>query len=144
MTAYEMRISDWSSDVCSSDLFGLPPESIKSRLVEVSGGKAWFPSGREAPRTIIAAFAGHVEIVAVEHAMNKARRHIGCREVRRIFPSLPQQGDGWWGVRVRTTDPLDQPIPNPLRHPVLLSFDLLRSDEGRVGKGCVSKFRSGW
>src|SRR3546814_1409289 len=23
-TAYEMRISDWSSDVCSSDLFGLP------------------------------------------------------------------------------------------------------------------------
>src|SRR3546814_2404241 len=22
-TAYEMRISDWSSDVCSSDLFGL-------------------------------------------------------------------------------------------------------------------------
>src|SRR3546814_144546 len=23
-TAYEMRISDWSSDVCSSDLFGAP------------------------------------------------------------------------------------------------------------------------
>src|SRR3546814_7875460 len=25
-TAYEMRISDWSSDVCSSDLFDLTPE----------------------------------------------------------------------------------------------------------------------
>src|SRR3546814_10403103 len=25
-TAYEMRISDWSSDVCSSDLFGVMPE----------------------------------------------------------------------------------------------------------------------
>src|SRR3546814_7031754 len=24
-TAYEMRISDWSSDVCSSDLLHLPP-----------------------------------------------------------------------------------------------------------------------
>src|SRR3546814_4081018 len=24
-TAYEMRISDWSSDVCSSDLFALEP-----------------------------------------------------------------------------------------------------------------------
>src|SRR3546814_3824762 len=24
-TAYELRISDWSSDVCSSDLHGLPP-----------------------------------------------------------------------------------------------------------------------
>src|SRR3546814_7214172 len=23
-TAYEMRISDWSSDVCSSDLIGIP------------------------------------------------------------------------------------------------------------------------
>src|SRR3546814_5472899 len=33
-TAYEMRISDWSSDVCSSDLkiltvFGTRPEAIK-------------------------------------------------------------------------------------------------------------------
>src|SRR3546814_9797402 len=28
-TAYEMRISDWSSDVCSSDL-GRPPGSISS------------------------------------------------------------------------------------------------------------------
>src|SRR3546814_2957145 len=25
-TAYEMRISDWSSDVCSSDLFGQRPD----------------------------------------------------------------------------------------------------------------------
>src|SRR3546814_10904401 len=34
-TAYEMRISDWSSDVCSSDLAGLEDE-----LDEVSGGRA--------------------------------------------------------------------------------------------------------
>src|SRR3546814_10153540 len=27
-TAYEMRISDWSSDVCSSDLFNLMPPSL--------------------------------------------------------------------------------------------------------------------
>src|SRR3546814_1373078 len=26
-TAYEMRISDWSSDVCSSDLFGAAPHA---------------------------------------------------------------------------------------------------------------------
>src|SRR3546814_10884025 len=25
-TAYEMRISDWSSDVCSSDLIGIPAD----------------------------------------------------------------------------------------------------------------------
>src|SRR3546814_7575158 len=28
-TAYEMRISDWSSDVCSSDLRKPPPESTR-------------------------------------------------------------------------------------------------------------------
>src|SRR3546814_10936683 len=32
MTSYEMRISDWSSDVCSSDLFviGLPVRALMS------------------------------------------------------------------------------------------------------------------
>src|SRR3546814_2190614 len=29
-TAYEMRISDWSSDVCSSDLFPVTPELAES------------------------------------------------------------------------------------------------------------------
>src|SRR3546814_3361621 len=36
-TAYELRISDWSSDVCSSDLFTcrLPPQAAKAaRVVE--------------------------------------------------------------------------------------------------------------
>src|SRR3546814_10778354 len=32
-TAYEMRISDWSSDVCSSDLCGGSPAFTGSRLV---------------------------------------------------------------------------------------------------------------
>src|SRR3546814_3618745 len=30
-TAYEMRISDWISDVCSSDLVGRPAERIGNR-----------------------------------------------------------------------------------------------------------------
>src|SRR3546814_5134255 len=29
-TAYEMRISDWSSDVCSSDLLSLKPEGLEA------------------------------------------------------------------------------------------------------------------
>src|SRR3546814_20591462 len=36
-TAYEMRISDWSSDVCSSDLEGCP-ESTECKL------KTWLPN----------------------------------------------------------------------------------------------------
>src|SRR3546814_9360955 len=42
-TAYEMRISDWSSDVCSSDLSdGCPPQkeesSIDMQTITVTGG----------------------------------------------------------------------------------------------------------
>src|SRR3546814_7297965 len=33
-TAYEMRISDWSSDVCSSDLFVLIDEVCRFRLAD--------------------------------------------------------------------------------------------------------------
>src|SRR3546814_16876242 len=32
-TAYEMRISDWSSDVCSSDLFGQVPRIVLASIV---------------------------------------------------------------------------------------------------------------
>src|SRR3546814_6105534 len=48
MTAYEMRISDWSSDVCSSDLvapdqraLGLAGNLLQARLVfcEFGGGR---------------------------------------------------------------------------------------------------------
>src|SRR3546814_4950435 len=37
-TAYEMRISDWSSDVCSSDLSGLEKE--RTRLIAADKGAA--------------------------------------------------------------------------------------------------------
>src|SRR3546814_2710066 len=37
-TAYEMRISDWSSDVCSSDLAVLMPIYLLIALVLLSGG----------------------------------------------------------------------------------------------------------
>src|SRR3546814_16773147 len=33
-TAYEMRISDWSSDVCSSDLRGVPGDSATATEVD--------------------------------------------------------------------------------------------------------------
>src|SRR3546814_4009180 len=36
-TAYEMRISDWSSDVCSADLWSLAHERARMRRSEVLG-----------------------------------------------------------------------------------------------------------
>src|SRR3546814_3428356 len=45
-TAYEMRISDWSSDVCSSDLdvFSLADQDGALRRSEIADarGEAWF------------------------------------------------------------------------------------------------------
>src|SRR3546814_4891336 len=62
-TAYEMRISDWSSDVCSSDLFRPVLHPVRAdggdRRADEPGGGAndhaacgrLFPEGRWNPRT---------------------------------------------------------------------------------------------
>src|SRR3546814_11217948 len=54
MTAFEMRISDWSSDVCSSDLFsmGLTEPDAGSNSLEVRtfarrDGNGWRVNGRK-------------------------------------------------------------------------------------------------
>src|SRR3546814_3399034 len=46
-TAYEMRISDWSSDVCSSDLLAEP------QLLARSGATAEFLAGGEVPYSTV-------------------------------------------------------------------------------------------
>src|SRR3546814_7329395 len=74
-TAYEMRISDWSSDVCSSDLLDTPL-SVYLKLADgpytyrfesVEGGERF---GRYSiiglPAARVYAFAGHT-LYATEH-----------------------------------------------------------------------------
>src|SRR3546814_5846957 len=86
-TAYEMRISDWSSDVCSSDL-------VVGVDVEDAGA-----------RTILAG------------------RHVAAA------------GGGLGPVRFHRAD-----LGRRLGH----QRELLRSEERRVGKECVSTCRSRW
>src|SRR3546814_1827606 len=38
-TAYEMRISDWSSDVCSSDLADLPEGALESAYARMEAAR---------------------------------------------------------------------------------------------------------
>src|SRR3546814_2003432 len=47
-TAYEMRISDWSSDVCSSDLKRVTDENIKALNAAYTG--TWIVLGRDTYR----------------------------------------------------------------------------------------------
>src|SRR3546814_2224404 len=86
-TAYEMRISDWSSDVCSSDLVHLRDDRK---------GTAW---------------TSKVESF-------RLARHLTTRALL--------HGD--------SSDDSSKPAVN-------LSW---RSEERRVGKGCVRPCRSGW
>src|SRR3546814_7976902 len=51
-TAYEMRISDWSSDVCSSDLAGIfahGPDAIGKLILETAARLNYYPAFVWAP-----------------------------------------------------------------------------------------------
>src|SRR3546814_12022190 len=84
-----MRISDWSSDVCSSDLI------VEARLPEARHPPR--PVGKRRERGGPSAVMRLPPLLAVDHQ-----------------PGLPQDGE------------------------------LLRSEERRVGKECVSTCRSRW
>src|SRR3546814_7882243 len=63
-TAYEMRISDWSSDVCSSDLPGDRPDRMEKALglgadaLVLDLEDAVAPDAKPAAREAVAAFLG--------------------------------------------------------------------------------------
>src|SRR3546814_10218591 len=79
-TAYEMRISDWSSDVCSSDLAGYNPDDmVEDSPVTIAG---WSPRnssrGYSGPVTVREAFARSINTVAA-----KVGQEVGFRTVDR-------------------------------------------------------------
>src|SRR3546814_5081225 len=108
-TAYEMRISDWSSDVCSSDLLGIV-------LADPGSGE------------------GPDDAPAFEVGQND-RAVLAQRYQNLTRPTLWNAGHGLVqhigriGVQVVAVAPVHVPG---------------RSEEGRVGKECVSKVRSRW
>src|SRR3546814_14853936 len=116
-TAYEMRISDWSSDVCSSDLIGHVPHEVVGRrgLDEMSH---WL---------------GVLVRVGVEGAtVGPANQRVGDRRVlltdalRRTVVYTPECANGQTlGLEV-------------------VNGQQTRSEERRVGKECVSTCRDRW
>ena len=57
-------------------------------MVEIGCGKAGLPMGGEAPRAIIEAFPGDIDIVGIEHAMDKAGGHIGSGQLGHLLRNL--------------------------------------------------------
>src|SRR3546814_10936333 len=125
-TAYEMRISDWSSDVCSSDLL------VLHELKGTCGGRIGAcrdDDGIGARRARREQFLkiGRADVMADI----AAKADVGDRlKGSADFPGLDRTGCrivGEAAGRVQV---------QPLDH--------RRSEERRVGTGCVSSCSSGW
>src|SRR3546814_2329250 len=85
-TAYEMRISDWSSDVCSSDLF-----DVGQRLFDRA-------------QTEAAAFLGHAEPQNSELGHFRPERGIGIADLPELVRAQPfERGAG----RQKAADHID-------------------------------------
>src|SRR3546814_11890415 len=121
-----MRISDWSSDVCSSDLGCLIPTPRILRPVELTGS---LTSPEGAPR--LADLRRHAIMQPDEVTVSRGR-------LTEIFQGDPAGlpfpvGEGnALGVAVTGTQPVGEVVV------------LARSEERRVGKECVSTCRSRW
>src|SRR3546814_7462291 len=94
-TAYEMRISDWSSDVCSSDLAGRPPglrqddELREDRAPPAGAREEEGPDGlaRRAPPGRAGAVEGAGRAGRRGDAAGRARRAAGDRKSTRLNSS---------------------------------------------------------
>src|SRR3546814_969352 len=82
-TAYEMRISDWSSDVCSSDLQFL---IIHAAALEKSGRAAILPGAPGSGKSTLTAYLVHngwrllsdeLALISLQHGREIGR--VSCR-----------------------------------------------------------------
>src|SRR3546814_1776824 len=112
-----MRISDWSSDVCSSDLDMIRQMQQSTRGVE--------------PSVLIDLFLNGLDIIYDETLKQ------GCRLVLRDHSHSHYCS----GAAVSDEPHLAAMVAQ--RHEVV-SVVTVRSDERRVGKECVSTGRSRW
>src|SRR3546814_11948493 len=119
-----MRISDWSSDVCSSDLLG-----EDRRIVGVSGYAVRPPQvRREKPRISAFTSADIPKILALQPDLVLAFSDLQADIVAALIRE---------GVAVHAFNQRDLAG-------ILGMVRTLRSEERRVGKECVSTCRSRW
>src|SRR3546814_16593256 len=124
-----MRISDWSSDVCSSDLdFGRRAARaaigrIKLELDAIAAGNGVIAAGR------------HHEIARRRHCHGRNTVGQGNGELDTLRAAIGTVAARMDAGRRRTQAfPYDDPIADAVT----------RSEERRVGKECVSTCRSRW
>src|SRR3546814_1633295 len=116
-TAYEMRISDWSSDVCSSDLDVIVDGDLDTAAIDFA--RSLVAAGRPARPTR----ARSIPAITQE-AFNAAVARLKRKTRGQDAPAACVAS-----VKRAMTLPFDEAV---------------RSEERRVGKECVSTCRSRW
>src|SRR3546814_20198465 len=120
-----MRISDWSSDVCSSDLkrqtFDEAADALRVALKHAIG--SWSTCFDQ----ILVGISGGLDSSIVAAALGPRTPHLRC---------LTMVEPGTDGDERRSVGALIQKLG--------VHLDAPRSDERRVGKACVSTCRSRW
>src|SRR3546814_16075135 len=116
-----MRISDWSSDVCSSDLD--PGHQHAHHFAERQARSPNNLTGR-----------------ILNVARNASLHHTACRHDKLLHLKSVFQCNTLW-VKLLEVNPVAASHPDIERRPRRLRA---RSEERRVGKECVSTCRSGW
>src|SRR3546814_7513370 len=114
-TAYDVRISDWSSDVCSSDLDG---ETI---VIEATAIIAYLAAYHPGPAPLIP--ADPAEAVATR-MLDRVFDNYVMANMQRVVNAYIARSDS----------------PDPVE----VAAGKERSEERRVGKECVSTCRSRW
>src|SRR3546814_13271172 len=110
-----MRISDWSSDVCSSDLFAQP-----------AFGRQLQPVGDMVAERAMDRAIGHAALRAARRLFLRLRQNELARDFQQIIVAFP--GGAFLGIALSG--------PDKAQH-------LDRKSVG-VGKECVSTCRSRW
>src|SRR3546814_11553924 len=132
-TAYELRISDWSSDVCSSDLVANPPDQrhVLQSVVATTAPALQRPDLRELGFPEAQHMLRYIQFAGYLADGTEG----GCGFCRPPTPGLRFDRIG------RHHDPVWAKV---LDSPSLIRFFSTRSEERRVGKECVSTCRSRW
>src|SRR3546814_17203727 len=125
-----MRISDWSSDVCSSDLVCIDPCVIEDEIV--ADPVCWLEPYRNSESV-------HMGIVGVPAGAKIFGEALSAIDVGR-------QPDGEHVINNRNVEcALEFAFVVISDLDFGIAFQIVcRSEERRVGKECVSKFRSRW
>src|SRR3546814_19870145 len=126
-----MRISDWSSDVCSSDLLRQPLESGHA-TVSRANGHVTYPARVQLVAAMNPCRCGHLDDPVM--GCGRAPRCAVDYQARLSGPLLDRID---LHVDMPRVDPADLALPPP-------SEGTARSEERRVGKECVSTCRSRW